>query len=210
MTAGLPEGGIELSSDELEARWASSWTPPVVARRLSGLAAPWCVVAGWALDLFLGRQTRNHGDLEIAIPSGSFGEIRSRLHEFAVDAAGGGRIWRDATADQLAAVHQTWVRDPSTERYVVDVFREPHDGDVWICRHDERIRFPYREIIRSTPDGIPYLVPQLVLLFKAKHCRPKDERDFEATVPQLTVEQRETLAWLVSRVHPGHRWLSAL
>jgi hypothetical protein len=33
---------------------------------------PWCVAAGWALDLFRGMQTREHGDIEIAIPAAGF------------------------------------------------------------------------------------------------------------------------------------------
>jgi hypothetical protein len=44
------------------------------------------------------------------------------------------------------------------------VFREPHNGVTWICRHDETIRLPCSEIIHHTPGGIPYLAPELVLL----------------------------------------------
>jgi Aminoglycoside-2''-adenylyltransferase len=196
--------------DALEARWSSCWAPDEVADRLAGVATPWCVAAGWALDLFLGRQTREHGDLEIAIPAARFPEIRDRFPGYVFDAVGDRRIWTDATPDELAAVHQTWLRDPADGHYLVDVFREPHDGDTWICRRDETIRFPYGEIIGRTGDGIPYLAPELVLLFKAKAPRPKDQRDFDTTVPHLTAAQRGTLAGLLDRVHPGHRWLTAL
>ncbi|RPK58206.1 hypothetical protein EES43_20025 [Streptomyces sp. ADI96-02] len=110
----------------------------------------------------------------------------------------------------LAAVHQTWVRDPATGKCLLDVFREPHDGDVWICRRDEGIRLPYSEIIHHTQDGIPYLAPELVLLFKAKHARRKDRTDFDATVGRMTPAQRETLAELLDRVHPGHPWTADL
>jgi hypothetical protein len=165
------------------------------------------VAAGWALDLFHGRQTREHGDIEIAIPAASFPEIRDRFPGHLFDAVGSGRIWEDAGSHVLAATHQTWVRDPSTGNYLLDVFREPHDGATWICRHDEAIRLPYSDIIGNTDDGIPYLVPELVLLFKAKHARPKDQADFDRIVPQLTRGQRNTLAELLARAHPGHRWL---
>jgi hypothetical protein len=209
----LPGGGVELTPEEigaLPARWSSSWTPGEVARRLAGIDAPWCVAAGWALDLFRGRRTRDHGDIEIAIPAASFPEVRRRFPGFVFDAVGSGRIWEDATPEAPAATHQTWLRDPATGNYLLDVFREPHDGDTWICRHDERVRFPYRDIVRHTQDGVPYLAPELVLLFKAKHARPKDRADFEATVPHLTPAQRETLAGLLARVHPGHRWIEGL
>ncbi|MEU4178379.1 hypothetical protein [Streptomyces sp. NPDC026589] len=213
MSEQLPGGGTELSPDEIEgldARWSSSWTPGEVAQRLAGISTPWCVAAGWALDLFRGGQTRVHGDIEIAIPEAGFPEVRDRFPGYVFDAAGSGRIWEDAPSETLAAVHQTWLRDPATGNYLLDVFREPHDGDTWICRRDEGIRLPYREIVHHTQDGIPYMAPELVLLFKAKHARPKDQRDFDVTVPHLTRARRATLAELLARVHPGHAWLTDL
>ncbi|MFD7382135.1 nucleotidyltransferase domain-containing protein [Streptomyces anulatus] len=213
MSEQLPDGGDELSPEEIEAldaRWSSSWTPDEVAHRLAGISTPWCVAAGWALDLFRGGQTRDHGDIEIAIPEAGFPEVRDRFPGYVFDAAGSGRIWEDAPPETLAAVHQTWLRDPVTGDYLLDVFREPHDGDIWICRRDETIRLPYSEIVHHTQDGIPYLAPELVLLFKAKHARPKDRRDFETTVPHLTRAQRATLGELLTRVHPGHAWLTDL
>jgi Aminoglycoside-2''-adenylyltransferase len=213
MSAQLPGGGIELSPADIEAldtRWSLSWTPSQVAQRLAGFGPPWYVAAGWALDLFRGRQTRKHGDIEIAIPAARFPEIRGRFPGYAYDAAGNGRIWENATPAVLASTHQTWLRDPATGNYLLDIFREPHDGDTWICRHDETIRLPYTDIIRHTEDGIPYLMPELVLLFKAKNLRAKDQADFDETLPHMTPRQREALAGLLARAHPGHPWLAAL
>jgi hypothetical protein len=209
----LPGGSIELSPAEIEAldaRWSSCFTPGDVARHLAGIAAPWCVAAGWALDLFRGRQTREQGDIEVAIPAASFPEVRDRFPGYVFDGVGDARIWAEATPEVLAVTHQTWLRDPATGSYLLDVFREPHDGDTWVCRHDETIRLPYRDIIHRTRDGIPYLAPELVLLFKARHAREKDQADFDATVPQMTPAQRETLAGLLARAHPGHPWLADL
>lgn len=209
----LPDGGRHLSPaeiDALPARWASCFDPGEVAQQLAGVQTPWCVAAGWALDLFRGEQTREHGDIEIAIPAGDFAEIRARFPGHAFDAVGSGRIWADATPEQLAGTRQTWLRDPGTGDYLLDVFREPHDGGTWICRRDPAIRFPYADIIHFTPGGVPYLAPELVLLFKAKHLRPKDQADFDTTVAHLSAGQRVTLAGLLNRIHPGHRWLADL
>ncbi len=194
----------------LDARWSSCWTPNEVARRLAGLGTPWYVAGGWALDLFRGRQTRPHADIEIAVPAAGFPEVRRRFPGHVFDAAGSGHIWEGAPPEALAAVHQTWLRDPATGNYLLDVFREPHDADTWVCRRDEAIRLPYGDIVHHTRDGIPYLAPELVLLFKAKHARAKDGADFEATVPHMAPAQRKTLAGLLARVHPGHPWASAL
>jgi hypothetical protein len=209
----VPGGGIELSPAQIEAldaRWSSCWTPGEVAQHLAGIAAPWCVAAGWALDLFRGSQTREHGDIEVAIPAATFPEVRNRFPGYAFDAVSSGRIWENAAPGVLAVTHQTWLRDPATGNYLLDVFREPHDGQIWVCRRDETIRLPYSEIIHHTPHGIPYLAPELVLLFKAKHVRAKDQADFDGTIPLMTPAQRTALAGLLARVHPGHRWLAKL
>ena len=52
-----------------------AWRPEEVAARLAGVQAPWCVAAGWAIDLFLGEERREHEDLEIAVPRERFAEI---------------------------------------------------------------------------------------------------------------------------------------
>ncbi|MFJ4539874.1 nucleotidyltransferase domain-containing protein [Streptomyces tibetensis] len=208
MTGTLPPGGEVLDADELEARWADAWRPEEVAERLAGVSAPWCIAAGWALDLFRGEQSRPHGDLEIAVPAGKFSEIRDRFPEYVFDAVGSGRVWAGAGNETLAATHQTWVRDPASGQFLFDVFREPHDGLTWICRRDETLRLPYDAIIERTSDGIPYLVPELVLLFKAKALRPKDQADFDGVLPLLGRARRDALGRWLERVHPGHPWLS--
>src|SRR2546427_535915 len=38
-----------------------------IAAIMRGFKRPWFVAGGWALDLFLGRETREHEDIEIAI-----------------------------------------------------------------------------------------------------------------------------------------------
>ncbi|MFJ9537536.1 nucleotidyltransferase domain-containing protein [Streptomyces sp. NPDC101225] len=206
----LPPGGTLLDEAELPGRWARAWRPEQVAERLAGVRAPWCVAAGWALDLFRGAQTRPHDDLEIAVPAAGFAEVRDRFPEYAWDAVGSGWIWAQAGPDVLAATHQTWLRDPATGRFLLDVFREPHDGDTWICRRDENLRLPYKAIVERTRDEVPYLAPEVVLLFKAKAPRPKDEADFAGVLPLLDRRRRERLGGWLERLHPGHRWSARL
>ncbi len=124
------------------------------------------------------------------------------MAEFAFDVVAYDRLWA-LTPEVSELTHQTWLRDPSTGNFLVDVFREPHDGETWIYRCDPSIRMPYTAVIRRSPDGIPHLAPELALVFKAKAVRPKDQQDFARALPLLDDTQRETLAALVERVHPG-------
>lgn len=213
MSESEHESWIDLSPADIEAlddRWARAWTPPEIARRLDGVTTPWYVAGGWALDLFLGRQTRRHADLEIAIPAADFGQISGLFPGYVFDGVGQNQLWENATPEVIAATHQTWLRDPASGDYLVDVMREPHEGGTWICRHTPTIRLPYDEVICRTAEGIPYLAPELALLFKAKHARPKDQRDFEGVVPELSRAQRERLAGLIGGGYPEHLWLAEL
>ena len=57
---------------------------------------------------------------------------------------------------------------------------------------------------------MPYLVPEVVLLFKAKHDRPKDHADFAGVLPLLDPARQAWLASALARVHPRHRWINQL
>ncbi|GAA3455173.1 hypothetical protein GCM10018962_70060 [Dactylosporangium matsuzakiense] len=185
------------------------WRPEALPERLEGLSVPWCVAGGWALDLFRGAQTRDHGDLEFAVPHGRFGEVAPRFPEFDWFVPVDG-VLVPADEDTLEAEHQTWALDRAAGCWRFDVFREPHDGDVWVCRRDPGIRRPYADLIAYDGAGVPYMAPEVVLLFKAKAVRDKDVRDFRATLPLLDAGRKQWLADSLARVHPDHTWLEAV
>ena len=56
----------------------------------------------------------------------------------------------------------------------------------------------------TTPAGVPYLAPELQLLFKAKNHRLKDDLDAATVIPELTINQR---TWLTQHLPTGHAWL---
>ena len=205
MDAQYTPGG-ELIDDDVP--W-EPWTPEEVANRLADVSTRWYVVAGWALDLFRDRVTRPHEDIEIGVPVESFGTIRSALSSYEFDVVGSGRRW--PLEDPAFDTHfQTWVRDGESGVYHLDVFRDPHDGDEWLCRRDPTIRMPYDQVIRFTDGAIPYMSPEIVLLFKAKVTRDKDQRDFEAVLPLLDKRQTVWLRANLELLHPEHPWLAKL
>jgi hypothetical protein len=193
-------------------QWAA-WRPEQVAELLEGVDIPWYVAAGWAIDLFLGEERREHSDLELAVPNTRFDELAGVLAPFDVCLiTGQGEATPLAEArDRLMDTHQTWIREPATGKWRVDFFREPSDGDTWICRREPAIRLPYEHVIERTADGIPYGRPEIVLLFKAKHVHEeKNQADFAATLPRLDAARRAWLREALERVHPGHVWLGEL
>jgi hypothetical protein len=189
------------------------WRPEQMARLLADVDLPWYVAAGWAIDLFLGGERRKHGDIEVAVPNARFDELADVLAGFEVFVI---TARREATPiaearDRLTDTHQTWIRDPSTGKWCFDLFREPSDGDTWICRRDPAIRLPYAQVIEWTDHGIPFVRPEIALLFKAKHSdEAKNVADFDAALPHLDDGRRAWLRAALERVQPGHTWLAEL
>ncbi len=184
-----------------------AWRPEQIATFLESVDLPWAVAAGWAIDLHLGGARREHGDLEIAVPRHRFGELMPLLEGFELWVPVGDGTLGPFDADSES--HQTWIREPASGLWRFDVFREPADGDTWICRRDERLRMPYAELIRRTPDGIPYVRPDVTLLFKARHSdEGKNEDDFSAALPTLRGDERAWLRHALELVHPGHEWIA--
>jgi hypothetical protein len=195
-------------------RWdAAEWRPfrpEEAARRFAGLDIPWAVAAGWAIDLFVGRERREHEDLEVAIPAAALPAFAERLSDLELWVPSGAGTLVPLPGGDLDETHQTWALDTAANEWRIDLFREPSTGGEWVCRRNARIRLPYDELIEHTAGGLPYLRPEVVLLFKAKQARPKDESDLAAVLPLLDSARKQLLASWIGLVHPGHFWLSDL
>lgn len=188
-----------------------AWTPQEAAERLGGFSRPWWVAGGWAIDLWLGEQTRPHGDLEIAILRPDFDLIRRRLAPLPMYSVGDGEVRRLADgATPPPDKHQNWVLDEAAGAWRMDIFLEPGDERTWVFRRQAEITAERVAVTGRTADGIPYLRPEAVLLFKAKARRPKDEADFAGCLPRLGDEARAWLARALRLAHPGHPWIEAL
>ncbi len=198
---------------EPDVRKWEPWRPEEAARLLEGVDAPWYVAGGWAIDLFLGGQRRDHEDLEIAVPNSRFDEIVEALPDFEFFVITGPReaVPLEDGRDCLEQTHQTWVREPASGSWRLDVFREPNDGETWICRRSSSIRMPYERLVERTGAGLPYGRPEVILLYKAKHSQlPKNQDDFDATLPRLEPERQRWLLQALELVHPGHAWKARL
>jgi len=84
------------------------------------------------------------------------------------------------------------------------------DGDEWVFRRDPRVRRVQGTLGRRTATGLPYLAPEVQLLYKAAHPRPKDEADIARIAPHLDDEDRRWLRDALALVYPGHHWTAAL
>jgi hypothetical protein len=74
---------------------------------------PWYVAAGWAIDLYLGGDHREHEDLEIAVPNDRLDEIVAAFPEleFCVITDPQEATPLEDARDRLNDTHQTWARE---------------------------------------------------------------------------------------------------
>lgn len=189
----------------------SPWHPAELARRLDGVERPWCIVGGWALDLWHGKQTREHEDIEFTVLRDDVPLFRAALHGMEFFTAHDGVVAPlAAEAEPAEDRYQIWCLAPAERRWRADMMIEPGTTDSWVYKRDRAITRPRAEMVDVTGQGIPYLKPAAVLLFKARHRRDKDETDFRAALPGMAKEERLLLKQWLGRLHPGHDWLAAL
>ena len=192
------------------------WLPNEVASFFSALAVPWWIAGGWALELFIGSQTRDHDDIDVQFLRRDQRAIRSILHGWDIQEAHPElsadwpfREWKPGSHLSFD-VHDIWCRPNKAAPWTLQLMVADISNDQWLFRRDARISCPLAAIGRRTDDGIPYLTPEIQLLYKAKAPRPKDEADFARALPYLNGESRKWLAHALALVHPDHPWLIQL
>lgn len=185
--------------------WSGAWTPEEVAAAMEGVGVPWCVVGGWSIDLFLGEQTREHGDIEIEILRPDELVVREHL-ALSFCAVGDGKV-RPITDDELlpAELHQCWGFDVDAYEWRVDLMMPPGDAETWVSRRGPSAS--RARMIGRSQDGIPYLRPEGTLLYKAKEARPKDEADLGVVLPRMDDAAKTWLVDALKLAHPGHDWI---
>ena len=193
------------------------WHPLTVQQTvelMAGLDVAWWIAGGWAIDLFLNRSTRNHKDTDVLIfrddqilVARHFAKVDWEW--WAVDRPGHLQLL-DLDEIVSASIHDIWCRPDRRSAWALQLMLGESIGDRWIYRRDSHVTLPLSEVGLRTADGVPYLAPQVELLFKSQSPRPQDEADFSLAAPALHAPARQWLASAISRADPSHRWLTRL
>ena len=188
-----------------------------VAETLGGLRAPFYFAAGWAIDLHLGRVTREHHDIDALVMRRDHLLLHKALKQFSLKKIiphpdgmppNRGTIveWRPGDKLELP-VHQINAYRAGESEPAFQVFlAESSDGE-WIFRRNPKVRMPISKMGFHPLWGLPYLAPEIVLLFKAKHLEARDRADFDHAIPALSADARRWLGDAIEKTHPGHEWL---
>jgi aminoglycoside-2''-adenylyltransferase len=182
---------------------------PRIGEALTAREIGWAVAGGWAIDLFLGRVTRPHADVDLAVWRDQHQQLREAMPRwhFSIADAGQLRPWLPGTlvAPPLHEIHATSVDDRSRVEFLLNDRRE----GMWLYRRNPNVRLPLADAVldaRSTP----FLAPEIVLLYKSKEPRATDEADFHNALPQLSTNARQWLSEALSLTNASHPWLAML
>ena len=209
-----------------------------VAAVMSTYSHAWALCGGWAVDSWLGRVTREHADLDIAVFESDQRALLEHLAEWNLiahdeDEPQAIEPWtgrplvlpahlhaREPGLENAALVRQ-WVTPPYTQakdgrdfEFIVN----PGAGAEWVFSGDPRIALPVAVCVRESSWGLPALVPEAIAFYKATAyfghpklwARPHDVSDFEALVPLLDSDRRAWLRHSIATLHPEHPWLPNL
>jgi GrpB-like predicted nucleotidyltransferase (UPF0157 family) len=186
-----------------------------VADELRDMACPWYICGGWALDLFRSQVSRVHFDVDMIVPRADQLVMQKHL----VD-----RGWSLVTSALDGPRLKPWppymrLEPPRHQAHAlrdgafIDILLTDLDG-AWHYRREPTIIRDLSRIGLRSPEGISFLAPELVLLFKSANTsgreRINDQRDFEGTYASLEPERRAWLRWALTAVDPAHPWIERL
>jgi len=184
-----------------------------VAELLSALTVPWWIAGGWAIDLFVGHQTRFHQDTDVLIRRDDQLIIQHYLSGWDLHKTNqpGLKPWPKGEFLTLG-VNQVWCRVDEDSPWCLELMLLETENDDWVYRRNPKIRAPLFRVGSSTASGIPYLAPEIQLLYKARRVTlAKDQQDFDISIPRITEEARKWLLSCLEMQFPdGHEWVTAL
>lgn len=213
---------------------------------MDSMRIPWMVCGGTAIDLFIGEQTRPHKDVDVAV----FWENREQIIGEFLDR--GWRVFepdhgllREITSfeEDMRVEDNLWCLHPAMDSYLISnryenyysitterenqdvldyievLFNQKKDGAFLYKRNPGITLKPY---IYYDNSGIPYLAPEMVLLYKSIFIRllqrPKYmemvnnyRHDFQVVLERLSFQQQKWLRDALRKEYPeGHEWIAQL
>ena len=202
-----------------------------IAELMSTFRAPWALCGGWAIDAWLGRNIRDHADVDISVfiqdQRALFGHLAGwQLVAHEPDVPGDThQPWDGRRLDLPCHIHGRLDAGEelpdgvltAQQGFSLDVQLNDRSGDDWILSRRPRISLPLANGVQQSAWGLPTVVPEVLFFFKAtayagtpNYMRPRDRQDFLALKPRLSKEQRNWLREAISVVDAEHPWLGEL
>lgn len=188
--------------------------PDILTRTAKAMAEfqpTWVLCGGWAVDAWLGRETRHHLDVDLAISIEDQHAVLEHLdgwhvrgHDEADDEST--EQWDGRRLAFPGHIHAT-----SPDGIELDIQLELWNHGEWELTTEPRITLPLRQSTKPTPWGMPAVTPEVVLFYKAsERPRAHDHQDFQALLPLLGDAERTWLWEAIALTYPTCPWLPHL
>ena len=191
---------------------------------------------GWAIDLFIGKETRKHGDIDIF----AYWQERDTIIEYmqskgfqVYEMMGGGKAhhitdiqdqlkWKrnifcftqDCEMVRLSETDESGIClvdfkhiGQTKLNFIEFLFNNKDASDLLYARnHDVKLSLPDAFLIR---DGLPYLAPEMCLLYKSTDTeREGYQNDFDNAMSCMDLRQKHWLEDALAVMYPeGHKGL---
>jgi len=191
-----------------------AWTPLPLAETVARFTpAPfrWWISGGLALELHTGRSWRHHSDTDVGVLRRDAPGVVSVLAGWDLHVASGGALspWTGAPLLADRRQNNVWCRPDPSSPWCLDLTVADGDDEAWTFRRDPSVRVPWPDAVLETRDGIPYLAPELQLLFKSRDRRDKYDVDAREVIPALDPARRARLGAFLPAGHPWRPLLEA-
>lgn len=167
---------------------------------------PWFFAGGWAIDLHIGKVSRNHSDIEIAIFRKNQLHLKDYLKDYGFLKVINGEFLPWTNEYLELPIHEIHGINKQNGEKLEIMLNETED-EKWKFRRDMRVSYPINKVYSHTKEGIPYLNPEIVLLYKVKNTRKKDHQDFITVKDYLSNQQKKWLRDVIMIHEPNHEWL---
>lgn len=174
----------------------------------------WALCGGWAVDAWLGQQTRGHEDTDVTVFREDQRAVFDHLRGWELVAHDTPDAEHTDPWDGRPLAHPAHVHARAHDGFDLEVLVNERSADEWILSREPLVALPLPHAARRSTWDLPTVTPEVVLFYKATAYfgtegsrDARDETDFIALLPQVAETQRTWLMEAITLVHPGHPWL---
>lgn len=174
--------------------------PQRIKSFLEGYDGRWAIAGGWALDLFMKKETRQHKDIEIVIPRNEQEKLRAFLKDWNFNFIKKGELiaWENNIALKLP-IHEIHAKFGGNQ---IEILLNEMDDKEWTYRRNPNLKYPNNKLFIRHEMGINFLAPEIVLLYKVKVNKAKDIIDLKNSIRLLGEEEKR---WLMEAIKAEKR-----
>jgi hypothetical protein len=183
-----------------------SWSVEKIAQTFAGLE--WILAGGFALELFVGKNYRNHTDIDILLKREDQKELLKYIEKSKIFVAENGKLLSfEEKLFYKFPVQDIWILNEDFSAWCLQIMLYDVEDGFWIYKRNKNIKVEY-DCLFWEKDGIKLIKPEIQLLYKSKSIRPKDEEDFQIVSKKLDENAKKWLNNTLTQCYGQHKWIS--